>query len=130
VGGEGIRPEVGGGEATTVEWARDSQWYMPLKVSQYPNQVANKHFIAFQTAVDLALYDAQGKDIAIVKESHLKKVVQMSQSFKDYMKATHENLDGNHFIAYLNSNIRANLEKIPKWHIGAGYGMIQKSNMI
>jgi len=59
---------------------------------------ANKFFIAFQTAVDLALYDAKGNDIPVVKESHLKKVVNMSLAFKEYMKATHENLDGNYLV--------------------------------
>jgi len=62
------------------------------------NFVTNELFIAFQTAVDLALYDAKGKDIPFVKESHLKKVVNMSRAFKEYMKATHEDLDGNYLV--------------------------------
>jgi hypothetical protein len=63
-----------------------------------------------------------------VRESHLKKVVQMSQSFKDYIKATHEDLDGNYLLVQLNNDISTNFEKTPKWYIGAGYGMI-RSNM-
>jgi hypothetical protein len=59
------------------------------------NSVTNQLFVAFQTAVDLAIYDAKGKEIPVVKESHLRKVVHMSRAFKEYMKATHEDLDGN-----------------------------------
>ena len=62
------------------------------------SKITDESCQAFQTAVDLALYDAKGKDVPIVKESHLKKVVNMSRSFKEYMKATHEDLDGKSLI--------------------------------
>jgi len=61
-----------------------------------------------------------------VKEVHLKKVVSMSRDFKEYMKATHENLDGNYPNLSVTVNI-TDMEKIPKWHIGAGCVMIQRS---
>lgn len=51
-------------------------------------------YIAFQTAVTLALDEAGVGSIPVVKESHLRQVVKMSQSFKDYIKSTHGNMDG------------------------------------
>ncbi|PMD37984.1 hypothetical protein L207DRAFT_555435 [Hyaloscypha variabilis F] len=48
---------------------------------------------AFQTAVTLALDEAAPDVVPVVKESHLRQVVKMSQSFKDYIKSTHGNMD-------------------------------------
>jgi len=54
---------------------------------------------AFQTSVALALFDAQGKEVPIIKESHFRQVVSMSRAFKDYIKSTHEDMDDSE-IAY------------------------------
>jgi len=51
-------------------------------------------YLAFQTAVTLALDEAVPDVVPVVKESHLRQVVKMSQSFKDYIKSTHGNMDG------------------------------------
>ena len=51
-------------------------------------------YIAFQTAVTLALDETTPGGVPMVKESHLRQVVKMSQSFKDYIKSTHGNMDG------------------------------------
>ncbi|KAH8679032.1 hypothetical protein BGZ60DRAFT_255846 [Tricladium varicosporioides] len=48
---------------------------------------------AFQTAVTLALDEATVGSIPTVKESHFRQVVKMSQSFKNYIKSTHGNMD-------------------------------------
>jgi len=57
------------------------------------------HYIAFQTAVALAIFDSkkagekggsEEKSIPEVTEAHLAQVVSMSTAFKRYIKATHE----------------------------------------
>jgi len=49
-----------------------------------------------------------------VKEVHLKKVVSMSRDFKEYMKSTHEDLDGNCPNLSVTVNVITDIEKIPK----------------
>jgi len=50
---------------------------------------------AFQTAVALAEYEAnkEGQEVVTLKEKHLRSVVRMSRSFKDYLFSTHKNQD-------------------------------------
>ena len=50
---------------------------------------------AFQTAVALAKDEAkqEGKDIAVLKPEHLKRVVKMSSMFKAYISSTHHDQD-------------------------------------
>ncbi|TVY82365.1 ATPase family AAA domain-containing protein 3B [Lachnellula suecica] len=48
---------------------------------------------AFQTAVTLALDETKQGSVPVVKESHLRQVVKMSKSFKDYIRSTHGNMD-------------------------------------
>lgn len=39
------------------------------------------------------MFDAQGKEVPVIKESHFRQVVSMSRAFKDYIKSTHEDMD-------------------------------------
>ena len=50
-------------------------------------------YIAFQTAVGLALHDTKPGAVPVIKESHFRQVVKISQSFKDYITSTHGNMD-------------------------------------
>lgn len=56
---------------------------------------ADERSIAFQTAVALAEYEANkdGAEFVTLKDRHLKSVVKMSKSFKEYLRSTHKNLD-------------------------------------
>lgn len=51
--------------------------------------------VAFQTAVALAEYEANkdGAEVVTLKDRHLKSVVKMSKSFKEYLRSTHKNQD-------------------------------------
>ena len=85
-----------------MEWKRDSKRY-----DCYPaHHALLTQVLAFQTAVALAVYDANHKNKGVVPqpedkhegpglipkvmESHLRQVVSMSSAFRTYIKAAHQ----------------------------------------
>jgi hypothetical protein len=51
--------------------------------------------IAFQTAVALAVEEADSDDVTpVLRESHIAKVVTIAKAFKDYMNSVRGNTNG------------------------------------
>lgn len=80
-----------------MEWSGNSKRYSTASIDIW--DAMYWHYIAFQTAVALAIFDSKKagekggskeKSIPEVTEAHLAQVVSMSTAFKMYIKATHE----------------------------------------
>lgn len=82
-----------------MEWERDPKRYvlypLPFSIMIRGVCVCANESLAFQTAVALAEYEANkdGAEIVTLKDRHLKSVVKMSKSFKEYLRSTHKNQD-------------------------------------
>jgi hypothetical protein len=73
-----------------VEWTRDSQRYPQHHYLKFSGTSTN-WYLAFQTAVALAEYEAQKDEEGkiVLTDQHLKSVVEVSKDFKDYLNSLH-----------------------------------------